>query len=243
LKVNPKGKTLNTKVTKGKPRTRRKNKLKAKGQELMAISLLTELVNLAALPWITNFQAGRLSFLAGMKKKVKVKVKTNDARIFAMRRKGRTLKEIGDAIGVSDGVVRARLFSSGKFPGRVPLRNRFPKETARVIFSMYRQGASLREIAEVVEYSHETVRTVLRKSGRVVRRRSPRCSIRGCKNKPFGLGYCNLHWGRARTGRMDERGNLMPLQRFCEKCGRAFYCPPEPFGAKNCMWCRWKPSK
>jgi lambda repressor-like predicted transcriptional regulator len=105
-----------------------------------------------------------------MKKKTKVKV--NEARIFAMRRKGRTLKEIGDAIGVSDGVVRARLFSSGKFPGRVPLRNRFPKETARVIFSMYKKGASLCDIGAVVGYSHETVRTVLRKSGRVVRRRS-----------------------------------------------------------------------
>jgi hypothetical protein len=31
----------------------------------MALSLLTELVNLAGEPWIINFEAGQLSFLAG----------------------------------------------------------------------------------------------------------------------------------------------------------------------------------
>jgi lambda repressor-like predicted transcriptional regulator len=172
-----------------------------------------------------------------------MKQKINTARIFAMRRKGNTLQEIADAAGSSPAIVRGILLRSGKFPGRVQLRDRFPKDKARIIFSMYQKGHSLRAIGDVVGYSYETVRTILRKSGRSFVRARLRCSIKNCKDAPFARGYCKTHWTRARTGRMDERGNLIPIQRSCIKCGREFYCPPEPASAKKCMWCRWKPSK
>ncbi|HLJ25232.1 MAG TPA: helix-turn-helix domain-containing protein [Candidatus Angelobacter sp.] len=165
-----------------------------------------------------------------------------DARIFALRRKGHTLQDIADAVGRSSAVVRAILLR-GKFPGRVPLRDQFPPEKARVIFSMYQKGYSLRKIGDAIGYSYETVRTVLRKSGRTFVRARLRCTIKSCKEEPFARGYCKTHWTRSRTGRMDERGNLIPIQRFCTKCGREFFTPPEPASAKQCMWCRWRPSK
>jgi lambda repressor-like predicted transcriptional regulator len=167
----------------------------------------------------------------------------SDARIFALRRKGNTLQEIADAVGMSSATVRMRLLRSGKFPGRVPLKDQFPPEKARVIFAMYKKGYSLRKIGDAVGYSYETVRTVLRKSGKAFVRSRLRCVIRGCKEEPFAKGYCKTHWGRSKTGRMDERGNLIPLQKLCSKCGREFFSPPEPNSAKQCMWCRWRPSK
>jgi len=84
-------------------------------------------------------------------------------RIFALRRQGRTLKEIARVVGLAPSTVRDRLLQSGKFPGRVRLRSHFPLEKVRVIFSMYKQGYSLRQIGAVIGYSYETVRTVLKK--------------------------------------------------------------------------------
>ncbi len=166
-----------------------------------------------------------------------------DARIFAMRRQGNTLQEIANVVGISPATVRVKLLRSGKFPGRVPLKSQFPPEKARTIFSMYEKGHSLRKIGDAVGYSYETVRTVLRKSGRTFVRSRLRCSIKGCKEEPFAQGYCKTHLSRSRTGRMDERGNLIPFQRVCTQCGREFFSPPEPASAKKCMWCRWRPSK
>ena len=168
--------------------------------------------------------------------------KNVDARIFSLRRKGNTLQEIADAVRISPAAVRSKLMRSGKFPGRVTLRSRFPKDKARVIFAMYKKGSSLRDIGDAIGYSYETVRTVLKKNGLLTRRKRPRCGIKNCKEQPFALGYCKLHWARSRTGRMDERGNLIPFQRFCKKCGREFFSPPEPASAKQCMWCRWRPT-
>jgi lambda repressor-like predicted transcriptional regulator len=94
-----------------------------------------------------------------------MKRNVSDARIFALRRRGNTLKEIARAVGLAPSTVRDRLLQSGKFPGRVRLRNQFPPEKARVIFSLHKKGFSLRQIGEEIGYSYETVRTVLNKSG------------------------------------------------------------------------------
>lgn len=166
-----------------------------------------------------------------------------NARMFAMRSNGNTLQEIAAAVGISPATVRIRLLRSGKFPGRVRLRDQFPPEKARTIFEMYTKGFSLRKIGDAVGYSYETVRTVLRKSGKTFVRSRLRCAIKGCKEEPFAKGYCKTHLSRLKTGRMDEKGRLIPIQRFCSKCGREYFCPPEPVSAKKCMWCRWKPSK
>jgi DNA-binding CsgD family transcriptional regulator len=91
-------------------------------------------------------------------------------RIFTLRRQGRTLKEIARVVGLAPSTVRDRLLQSGRFPGRVHLRSQFPPEKARVIFTMYRQGYSLRQIGSVIGYSYETVRTVLNNKSRYVRR-------------------------------------------------------------------------
>lgn len=172
-----------------------------------------------------------------------MKKNRNDARIFALRRQGNTLQVIADAVGMSPATVRVRLLRSGKFPGRIHLKDQFPPEKARIIFAMYKKGYSLRKIGGVVGYSYETVRTVLRKSGKNFVRSQLRCTIKGCKEESFAKGYCKTHWIRSKTGRMDEKGRLIPVQRFCSKCGREFFSPPEPSSAKKCMWCRWKPSK
>src|SRR5215467_9676234 len=103
-----------------------------------------------------------------------------DTRIFALRRKGHTLQEIAKVVRISPATVRTRLLRSGKFPGRVPLKNQFPAEKARTIFSMYQKGYSLRKIGDAVDYSYETVRTVLRKSGKTFLRSRLRCAIKGC---------------------------------------------------------------
>jgi lambda repressor-like predicted transcriptional regulator len=171
-----------------------------------------------------------------------MKKDATDLRIFALRKQGNTLKEIAQAVGLAPSTVRDRLLQSGKFPGRVRLRNHFPQEKVRVIFSMYKKGASLRQIGAEIGYSYETVRTVLRKNGRPLARPSFTCSIKGCKGRHFALGYCKTHWTRSRNGRMDARGNLIPLQRFCSRCGREFFSPPEPPSAQKCGRCRWKPA-
>jgi lambda repressor-like predicted transcriptional regulator len=168
-----------------------------------------------------------------------------DLRIFAMRRQGNTLREIAQAVGLLPSTVRDRLLQSGKFkfPGRVPLRNHFPQEKLRAIFSMHEKGASLRQIGAEIGYSYETVRSVLRKIGRDPARPIFTCSIKGCKERHYGLGYCKTHWTRAHNGRMDAEGNLIPLQHFCSQCGRKFFSPPEPPSAQKCAGCRWKQRK
>jgi lambda repressor-like predicted transcriptional regulator len=166
-----------------------------------------------------------------------------DSRIIALRRQGNTLREIAQAVGLVPSTVRDRLLQSGKFPGRIRLRNHFSQEKVNVIFSMREKGASLRQIGAEIGYSYETVRTVLRKSGCAVARPVLICSIKGCEGRHFGLGYCKTHWTRARNGRMDAAGNLIPLQRFCSRCGRQFFSPPAPPSAQKCDGCRWKPQK
>jgi DNA-binding CsgD family transcriptional regulator len=94
----------------------------------------------------------------------------DNKRIFALRRQGRTLKEIARVMGLAPSTVRDRLLQSGKFPGRVRLRSHFPPEKARVIFSLYNKGYSLRQIGAVIGYSYETVRTVLNNKNRYKRR-------------------------------------------------------------------------
>ena len=96
---------------------------------------------------------------------MKPKVKVNEARIFKMRRQGITVQAIADAVGTSAAIVRARLLQSGKFPGRVHLKSRFPEKEARMILALHKKAHSLREIAKAVGYSYETVRTVLKNSG------------------------------------------------------------------------------
>jgi DNA-binding CsgD family transcriptional regulator len=172
-----------------------------------------------------------------------MKSNRTDNRILALRRKGYTLQEIADVVRISPATVRMRLLRSGKFPGRIPLKSQFPPEKARMIFSMYKKGYSLRKIGDAVGYSYETVRTVLHKSGKTFVRSRLRCAIKGCKEETFARDYCKIHWDRARTGRMDKKGRLIPIQRFCAKCGREFFSPPEPSSAKKCMWCRWKPGQ
>jgi hypothetical protein len=76
-----------------------------------------------------------------------MKKDATDLRIFALRKQGNTLKEIAQAVGLAPSTVRDRLLQSGKFPGRVRLRNHFPQEKVRVIFSMYKKGASLQGTA------------------------------------------------------------------------------------------------
>jgi lambda repressor-like predicted transcriptional regulator len=170
-----------------------------------------------------------------------VKRDPTDLRIFAMRKQGSTLAEIAQAVGLAPSTVRNRLLQSGKFSRR--LQNGFPQEKIRVIFSMYEKGATLRQIGAQIGYSYETVRTVLRKSGRPLARPIFICSIKGCKERHYGLGYCKTHWTRAHNGRMDAEGNLIPLQHFCSRCGREFFSPPEPPSAQKCAGCRWKPPK
>jgi lambda repressor-like predicted transcriptional regulator len=158
-----------------------------------------------------------------------------DFRIFALRRQGNTLREIGQAVGLAPSTVRDRLLQSGKFPGRIRLRNHLSQEKVQLIVSMYEKGSSLRRIGAEIGYSYETVRTVLRRSGRPIARRSITltCSIKGCKGPHYALGYCQTHWTRSRNRRMDAGGNLIPLRRFCILCGREFLSPPgPPSGAK-----------
>jgi lambda repressor-like predicted transcriptional regulator len=174
-----------------------------------------------------------------------MKEDATDIRIFALRRQGNTLREIAKAVGLAETTVRTRLLQNGKFPGRIRLRNHFPQEKARVIFSMREKGVSLRRIADEIGYSYETVRTVLRKSDRPLARPSftVTCSIKGCKRRHYARGYCKTHWTRSRNGRMDAAGNLIPLQHFCSRCGRTFFSPPALPSAQKCDGCRWKPPK
>lgn len=167
----------------------------------------------------------------------------SDLRIFALRRKGHSLSDIAQAVGLSPSTVRDRLLQSGKFPGRVHLRNHFPQDKVIELVSMRDKGATLRQIGAKIGYSYETVRTVLRKSGRDVARPIFSCSIKGCKRRHYARGYCQMHWTRARNGRMDAGGNLIPLHRSCSRCGRTFFSPPAPPSAQKCDGCRWKPPK
>ena len=168
-----------------------------------------------------------------------------DFRIFALRRQGNTLREIGQAVGLAPSTVRDRLLQSGKFPGRVRLRNHLSQEKVQLIVSMYEKGSSLRRIGAEIGYSYETVRTVLHKNGRPIARRSITltCSIKGCKGPHHALGYCQTHWTRSRNRRMDAGGNLIPLRRFCILCGREFLSPPGPPSAQKCGRCGGKPPK
>jgi lambda repressor-like predicted transcriptional regulator len=172
-----------------------------------------------------------------------MKKNASDLRIFALRRQGNTLSDIAQAVGLSPSTVRDRLLQSGQFPGRVHLRNHFPQDKVREVVSMRDKGASLRQIGAEIGYSCETVRTVLRKSGRNPARPIFRCSISGCKGRHYAHGYCQMHWARARNGRMDAKGNLISLHRFCSRCGRTFFSPPAPPSAQKCDGCRWKPPK
>jgi lambda repressor-like predicted transcriptional regulator len=172
-----------------------------------------------------------------------MKNKDADLRIIALRRQGSTLSEIAQAVGLAQSIVRDRLYQSGKFPGRHLRRNHFPPEKVPVIRSMHEKGATLRQIGAEIGYSHETVRAVLRKDDRGLARPIFICSIKGCKERHFALGYCRTHWTRARNGRMDAGGNLIPLHRFCSRCGRRFFSPPAPPSAQKCDGCRWKPPK
>jgi DNA-binding CsgD family transcriptional regulator len=137
-----------------------------------------------------------------------MKEDATDELIFTLRRQGHTLREIAEAIGLAESTVRHRLLQSGKFPRRVPLRNHLPQEKVRVILSMREKGATLRQIAVEIGYSHETVRTVLRGSGRYPARPSftATCSIKDCQGRHYALGLCKKHWTRSRNGRMDAGG-------------------------------------
>ena len=170
-----------------------------------------------------------------------MKADATHERIFALRRQGHTLNEIAQEVGLSASAVRYRLLQSGKFSGRVLLRNHLPQEKNRIILSMREKGATLRQIAAEIGYSHETVRTVLRQSDSSLS--TVTCTIQGCKRWHYAHGYCSMHWSRSRNGRMDARGALIPLHRFCSRCGRTFFSPPAPPSAQKCDGCRWKPPK
>ncbi len=72
------------------------------------------------------------------------------------------------------------------------------------------------------------------------------CKINGCHLLVWPsktMGYCNLHYQRYKTGRMDDVGNLsaMPIKsKKCESCGVTFELAPRERHVKWCKECRPK---
>ena len=81
-----------------------------------------------------------------------------DKKIIAMRRRGLTLKEIAEAVGVSSTTVHYVLSVLGYFPVTPGISER----TIKKIFALRERGASLRQIGAAVDLNFGTVGRVLR---------------------------------------------------------------------------------